>query len=75
MDYSRVRQSGSRRLPMADQEVCRQGAEFFFVPAEKVTEEANRLDATPYDVKNVELGPSRQGMLIRGNPEKVQPNG
>jgi hypothetical protein len=31
-------------------------AEFFFVPADKVMDEAKRLDATPYDVKNVELG-------------------
>ena len=31
-------------------------AEFFFVPADKVSEEAKRLDATPYDVKGVELG-------------------
>ena len=31
-------------------------AEFFFVPADKVMEEAKRLDAIPYDVKNVELG-------------------
>jgi hypothetical protein len=27
-----------------------------FVPPDKVTEEAKRLDAIPYDVKNVELG-------------------
>ena len=31
-------------------------AEFIFVPAEKVMDEAKRLNATPYDVKNVELG-------------------
>ena len=31
-------------------------AEFLFVPADKVSEEAKRLDAIPYDVKNVELG-------------------
>ena len=31
-------------------------AEFIFVPADKVMEEANRLDAIPFDVKNVELG-------------------
>jgi hypothetical protein len=31
-------------------------AEFIFVPAEKVIEEAKRLNATPYDVKDVELG-------------------
>jgi hypothetical protein len=31
-------------------------ADFFFVPADKVSEEAKRLDATPYDVKGVELG-------------------
>src|SRR5260370_17301233 len=31
-------------------------AEFVFVPAEKVMAEAKRLDATPYDVKDVELG-------------------
>ena len=30
--------------------------EFVFVPADKVMDEAKRLDAIPYDVKNVELG-------------------
>src|SRR2546423_15716238 len=32
------------------------GAEFVVVPAEKVMTEAKRLDAIPYDVKDVELG-------------------
>jgi hypothetical protein len=31
-------------------------AEFFFVPADKVMEEAKRLGATPFDVANVKLG-------------------
>src|SRR5256886_9086196 len=31
-------------------------AEFIFVPADKVMDEARRLDAIPYDVKDVELG-------------------
>lgn len=31
-------------------------AEFIFVPGDKVMTEAKRLDATPYDVPNVELG-------------------
>jgi hypothetical protein len=31
-------------------------AEFIFVPPDKVTDEANRLGAIPYDVKDVELG-------------------
>jgi len=31
-------------------------AEFIFVPADKVMSEATRLGATPYDVKDVELG-------------------
>jgi hypothetical protein len=31
-------------------------AEFVFVPSEKVVQEAKRLDAIPYDVKDVELG-------------------
>ena len=31
-------------------------AEFIFVPTDKVMAEAKRLDATPYDVKDVELG-------------------
>jgi hypothetical protein len=33
-----------------------QDAEFFFVPVDKVTSEAGRLGATPFDVKGVELG-------------------
>jgi hypothetical protein len=31
-------------------------AEFFFVPADKVMDEAGRLSATPFDVEGVELG-------------------
>jgi hypothetical protein len=31
-------------------------AEFFFVPTDKVAEEAARLGATPFDVKGCELG-------------------
>ena len=31
-------------------------AEFYFVPAEKVASEAERLSATPFDVEGVELG-------------------
>src|SRR5262249_35148564 len=31
-------------------------AEFVFVPTERVMDEAKRLEAIPYDVKNVELG-------------------
>jgi len=31
-------------------------AEFIFAPPDKVTDEAGRLAAIPYDVKNVELG-------------------
>jgi len=33
-----------------------QDAEFVFVPADRVMEEAKRLGAIPYDVKDVELG-------------------
>lgn len=33
-----------------------QGAEFYFVPADQVTSEAERLGAIPFDVKGVELG-------------------
>ncbi len=32
------------------------GAEFIFVPADRVMDEAERLGAIPYDVKGVELG-------------------
>src|SRR5512135_3908429 len=31
-------------------------AEFYFVPADKVMEEARRIGATPFDVPDVELG-------------------
>src|SRR5258707_7029874 len=31
-------------------------AEFYFVPADQVADEAQRIDATPFDVKGVELG-------------------
>ena len=32
------------------------GAEFIYVPTDRVIEEAQRQDAIPYDVKDVELG-------------------
>ena len=32
------------------------GAEFYFVPADKVTDESNRLRAIPFDAPGVELG-------------------
>lgn len=32
------------------------GAEFFYVPADQVMSDAEKLDAIPYDVKGVELG-------------------
>jgi len=31
-------------------------AEFIFAPTDEVMDKAKRLDATPYDIKNVELG-------------------
>jgi hypothetical protein len=33
-----------------------QDAEFIFAPADRVMDEARRLNATPFDVKDVELG-------------------
>jgi len=33
-----------------------QDAEFIFAPADRVMEDARRLDAVPFDVKDVELG-------------------
>ena len=36
-------------------------AEFYFVPADQVMSEAERLGATPYDVKGVELGHHGKG--------------
>jgi hypothetical protein len=35
-------------------------AEFYFVPADKVMAEAERLDATPFDVKDADLGHHEQ---------------
>src|SRR5437773_8510816 len=43
VDYPRIRQGRPRGLPLAP-------------PADKVMTEAKRLDAIPYDVKDVELG-------------------
>ena len=45
-------------------------AEFFFAPAGKVMAEAKRLDATPYDVKDVELG--HHGKECSFYPKEVQ---
>ena len=54
----------TREHPRVDRVACPwlikkfvdQEAEFVFVPADQVMEEAKRLGAVPYDVKDVELG-------------------
>ena len=38
-------------------------AEFLFVPTDQVMEVAQREGATPYDVKNVELGQDRKSVV------------
>jgi len=42
--------------PWLIQNFVDQHAEFFFVPADKVIDEAQRLGASPFDVKGVDLG-------------------
>ena len=49
-------------------------AEFVFVPADKVMDEAERLDATPYRCQGRRARAPRQGVLVRGHLEKVQPD-
>jgi hypothetical protein len=44
-------------------------AEFLFVPADKVMDEAQRLGATPFDVKGVDLGGRR---IIKKKKEIVK---
>jgi len=54
----------TRERPRVDRVACPwliekfidQTAEFIYVPADQVMAEAKRRDATPYDVKDVELG-------------------
>ena len=58
--------------PWLIQEIRRQGRRFIFAPADKVMAEAKRLDAIPYDVKDVQAGTSGQGVLIRSDPQEVQ---
>src|SRR5437879_11042478 len=47
-------------MSVADQEIGDEEAEFYFVPAERVMSEAERLGATSFDVKGVELGHHRK---------------
>jgi hypothetical protein len=47
-------------------------AEFIFAPAEKVMDEARRLGAIPYDVKNVELGHHGQECSFEAITKKYQ---
>jgi hypothetical protein len=42
--------------PWLIQKFVDKDAEFLFVPSDKVMDEAKRLNAIPYDVKDVELG-------------------
>lgn len=46
------------------------GAEFFFVPADQVMAEAERLDAIPFDVAGVELGHHGQKCSFEAMLEK-----
>ena len=51
-------------------------AEFVFAPPDKVMDEAKRLDAIPYDVRNVELGQLAISRRSRGghrSPWKLHP--
>ena len=47
-------------------------AEFIFAPANKVMDEAKRLEAIPYDVKNVELGHHGQECSFEAIIKKYQ---
>ena len=49
-----------------------QNAEFIFAPADKVMDVAKRLDAIPYDVKNVELGHHGQECSFEAILKKYQ---
>ena len=60
MDYQGTCEGRSRGLSVADQEIGDEEAEFYFVPAERVMSEAERLGATSFDVKGVELGHHRK---------------
>jgi hypothetical protein len=48
-------------------------AEFIFAPADKVITEAKRLDATPYDVKDVELGHHGKECSFEAIQKKYKP--
>ena len=48
-------------------------AEFYFVPADKVTDEAQRLRCHPIRCESRGIRASRQRMFVRGDLEKAQP--
>ncbi len=48
-------------------------AEFFFVPADKVMDEAQRLGCHPLRCQGRGTRAPRQGVFVRGDLEKVQP--
>ncbi|MGB3657609.1 MAG: chromate resistance protein ChrB domain-containing protein [Pseudolabrys sp.] len=56
MDHARIIKVDRVACPWLIKKFVDKSAEFIFVPADKVMAEAKRLDAIPYDVKNVELG-------------------
>ena len=60
MDHPRARESRSRRLSVAHQEIRRQRRRVLLRVQRKVMSESQRLGATPYDVKEVELGHHEQ---------------
>jgi hypothetical protein len=47
-------------------------AEFYFVPPDRVMSEAARLDATPFDVKDTELGHHKQECSFEAILKKYQ---
>jgi hypothetical protein len=56
VDYPRSVKVDRVACPWLIKNFVDKDAEFVFVPPDKVMDEAKRLDAIPYDVKNVELG-------------------
>ena len=50
-------------------------AQFYFVPADQVASEAERLDATPFDVEGVELGHSGKECSFETILKKYKLNG
>src|SRR5262249_15166792 len=72
MDHARARQGRPGRLPMADQKIRRRGRGVHFRSTRQGGERGQTPERHPLRREKRRIGAPRQGVLVRGDLEKVQ---